>query len=251
MLTLGTPLLIRLLNASLQPWLLQWNYRTLPAQLIWITIISIKSWYKPDNNNPDHKHWGQVRIIRLLSSDNLIHHQIQQKKVTFCWLLKMMRWFNILAPTINRYCNGFLLFREKKTSSKCKQETMCNILLLWNLLTLRWRAHPRFSCWGYWKEEEKKKWKRKKRGEETFTIATDNRTHSLPNHLLDREAWQRTANILSRHPGVTNISALQTKKRGGIGKKTARNKNLELHKYITYRPITQFTTQKNHYKKLL
>ena len=36
------------------------------------------------------------------------------------------------------------------------------------------------------------------------------------------------------------------KQRGGRGKKTARNNNLELHKYITYRPIAQFTTQKNH-----
>ena len=40
--TLGTPLLIRLQNVSLHPWLLQRNHRVPSAQLIWITIISIK-----------------------------------------------------------------------------------------------------------------------------------------------------------------------------------------------------------------
>ena len=41
-LVLGTQLLIRLLNVSLQPWLLQFNHTTPSTQIIRITIISIK-----------------------------------------------------------------------------------------------------------------------------------------------------------------------------------------------------------------
>ena len=40
-LTLGSPLLIRLIDVSLQPWLLQGNHRTPPDQLIRIRIIFI------------------------------------------------------------------------------------------------------------------------------------------------------------------------------------------------------------------
>ena len=50
-LTLVAPVLIRLLNVYFQPWLLQCNQRTIPDQLIWITIIHIKGWYKQNNNN--------------------------------------------------------------------------------------------------------------------------------------------------------------------------------------------------------
>ena len=52
---LGAPLLIRLLNVSLQTWLIQYNHRTPSAQLIRITIISMKVWYKQKNNNTDYK----------------------------------------------------------------------------------------------------------------------------------------------------------------------------------------------------
>ena len=41
-LTIRAPMLICLLNVSLHNWLLQINHRTPSAQLIWITIISIK-----------------------------------------------------------------------------------------------------------------------------------------------------------------------------------------------------------------
>ena len=41
-LTIGAPLLILLLNVSLQHWLLQSNHKTASDQLIWITTISIK-----------------------------------------------------------------------------------------------------------------------------------------------------------------------------------------------------------------
>ena len=41
-LTLGEPLLIRLLNVYLQTWILQFNHSTSSAQIIWIIIISIK-----------------------------------------------------------------------------------------------------------------------------------------------------------------------------------------------------------------
>ena len=39
--TIGALLLIHLMKVSLQPFLLQYNYRAPPAQLIWVTIISI------------------------------------------------------------------------------------------------------------------------------------------------------------------------------------------------------------------
>ena len=54
-LSLGAPLLICLLNVSLQPWIIQYNNRTPSDQIIRITIISIKGWYKQNNNNPDYK----------------------------------------------------------------------------------------------------------------------------------------------------------------------------------------------------
>ena len=54
-LTLGAPLLISLLSVSLHTWLLQCNQRTPPSKLIWRTKISIKSWHKQNNNNPDYK----------------------------------------------------------------------------------------------------------------------------------------------------------------------------------------------------
>ena len=54
-LTLGETLLILLLNLYLQTWLLQCNRRTPSAQIIWITIISIKGWYKQNNSNPYYK----------------------------------------------------------------------------------------------------------------------------------------------------------------------------------------------------
>ena len=41
-LTIGAPFLIRLLDVSLQHWLIQFNHRTPAAQIILITTISIK-----------------------------------------------------------------------------------------------------------------------------------------------------------------------------------------------------------------
>ena len=55
-LTLGGPLLIRLMNISLQTWILKCNHITPPDQIIWIIIISVKVWYKQNNNNPDYKY---------------------------------------------------------------------------------------------------------------------------------------------------------------------------------------------------
>ena len=40
-LTLGSPLVIRLQNVSLHPWLIQLNHRAPSDQLIWITKIYI------------------------------------------------------------------------------------------------------------------------------------------------------------------------------------------------------------------
>ena len=52
LLTLGAPLLLHLLNVSLNPLLIQCNHRTPSAQLRWIKIIYIEGWYK--QNNMDH-----------------------------------------------------------------------------------------------------------------------------------------------------------------------------------------------------
>ena len=63
-LTLGAPLLIRLQSVSLQPWLLQLDHRTPPAQLIWKTIIYIKVWHKQKNNNTNY---NDVKTKQVLS----------------------------------------------------------------------------------------------------------------------------------------------------------------------------------------
>ena len=54
-LTLGYPLIIRLLNVYLQPWILKFNHITPSYQLTLITTISTNFWYKQTNNNPKYK----------------------------------------------------------------------------------------------------------------------------------------------------------------------------------------------------
>ena len=131
MLKIGLPLLIHVMNVSLQTKLLQYNHRTTSAQLIWITIISIKGWYKQKNNIFNYKDseekqglWYSYRAttwsitkcnkIKWHFSDSwgwwdgstYYHHQYISTTTVFCLLEKII-WVQI-----------------------CTQEIMHNILLL-------------------------------------------------------------------------------------------------------------------------
>ena len=117
-LTLGAPLLIRLMNVSIHPCLLQCNHRTPSAQLICITTIYIKGWYKQNNNNPDYKD----AEAKKGSSDSYrattwLITKCNKIKWYFFWFLGMMIWFNILDSSINQDCMRFFLFRSNKISS--------------------------------------------------------------------------------------------------------------------------------------
>ena len=142
-LSLGAPFLISLLNVSLYLWLLQCNHITPSTQTIWIKIISIKVWYKPNNNITYYKD----AETKQGSSDSYLASTwsiAKCNKIKWHFLspgdydtVQHIILINKSGPQEN------FIFREKKTS-------MRSIILPWSTLILRWRTPLNFSSgWGY------------------------------------------------------------------------------------------------------